>query len=294
MKYLPILLLILLSCTKQVTDNPAPLVNDFITEWVGEKPAFKISVWVTGNQVTVNWDKKGRNKYMPQRKIGDVWTDLFSSPCECGQFIETLPAGDYPYRVLSYDRSGGLNGTSGIVVGSVASAPTPPTPGQTRVIKIAFDPYYVSYWNAFLSDTTLLGSGLEQWRIDTIMNRVRTAFAGYNVVFVHEGEADQTCVVTRSSSWYGSVGGVAFLGSFYQDKECFVFSELLYYNTNNISKAIIHELGHTLNLRHTLDLSLSDNWMAYAYTYWMQYFYTVMDNVGNLVNQPLVIQNMLQ
>lgn len=59
-------------------------------------------------------------------------------------------------------------------------------------------------------------------------------------------------IVTTSSSWYGSTGGVAYIGSFTwgDDTPCWVFSALLKYNTKNIAEAISHELGHTLGLQH--------------------------------------------
>jgi hypothetical protein len=59
-------------------------------------------------------------------------------------------------------------------------------------------------------------------------------------------------IITSSHEWYGSAGGVAFLGSFSwgDDNPAFVFSAVLNYNPKNISEAASHETGHTLNLQH--------------------------------------------
>jgi len=59
-------------------------------------------------------------------------------------------------------------------------------------------------------------------------------------------------VLTTSSSWYGQAGGVAYINSFSwgDNTPCFVFTELLGYNTKYIAEATSHELGHTLGLRH--------------------------------------------
>lgn len=61
-------------------------------------------------------------------------------------------------------------------------------------------------------------------------------------------------VITPTSAWYGSAGGVAFLGSFawggYPGTPCWVFENQLGYNAKNIAEAASHEAGHTLSLRH--------------------------------------------
>jgi hypothetical protein len=59
-------------------------------------------------------------------------------------------------------------------------------------------------------------------------------------------------IITVTSDWYGSAGGVSFVNSFSwgDDTPCFVFSALLNYDTKNIAEAVSHEAGHTLGLRH--------------------------------------------
>jgi hypothetical protein len=61
-------------------------------------------------------------------------------------------------------------------------------------------------------------------------------------------------VITPSSAWYGSAGGVAYLNSFNwggtPGTPCWVFENLLGYNAKYIAEACSHEAGHTLSLRH--------------------------------------------
>lgn len=61
-------------------------------------------------------------------------------------------------------------------------------------------------------------------------------------------------VVTPTSSWYGSAGGVAYVGSFTwggtPGTPCWVFENQLGNSTKNIAEAASHEVGHTLTLRH--------------------------------------------
>ncbi|MFN9115403.1 MAG: pre-peptidase C-terminal domain-containing protein, partial [Bacteroidota bacterium] len=62
----------------------------------------------------------------------------------------------------------------------------------------------------------------------------------------------QRIVVTPTSSWYGSAGGVAYVESFRWGLEIpgFVFSTLLGNNDKRVAEATSHETGHTLGLYH--------------------------------------------
>jgi PKD repeat protein len=60
-------------------------------------------------------------------------------------------------------------------------------------------------------------------------------------------------VISPSSAWYGSAGGVAYLGSFNwnSDTPCFIFSDKLGPNSEKaVAEAAAHEAGHTLGLSH--------------------------------------------
>jgi len=61
-------------------------------------------------------------------------------------------------------------------------------------------------------------------------------------------------VVTPTSAWYGSAGGVAYVGSFTwggtPGTPCWVFENQLGYSPKSIAEAAAHEVGHTLTLKH--------------------------------------------
>ena len=104
------------------------------------------------------------------------------------------------------------------------------------------------------------GSGLTDVQINEIFNRVAEDYRPFNLnvttdsaKFLAAPIAQRSRVIlTVSSSWYGSAGGVSFVGSFTwgDDTPAFVFSALLSYNTKNIAEAASHEAGHTLGLYH--------------------------------------------
>jgi hypothetical protein len=61
-------------------------------------------------------------------------------------------------------------------------------------------------------------------------------------------------IFTPTSAWYGSAGGVAYVGSFAwggtPGTPCWVFENQLGYSSKNMAEAASHEAGHTLSLRH--------------------------------------------
>jgi hypothetical protein len=61
-------------------------------------------------------------------------------------------------------------------------------------------------------------------------------------------------VITPTSSWYPSAGGVAYVGSFTwggtPGTPCWVFENALGYNAKSVAEAASHEVGHTLTLKH--------------------------------------------
>ncbi len=70
-------------------------------------------------------------------------------------------------------------------------------------------------------------------------------------------------VVTPTSAWYGSAGGVAYVGSFtwggFPGTPCWVFENQLGNNPKNIAEAASHEVGHTLTLKHQSTYDASCN-----------------------------------
>jgi hypothetical protein len=134
-------------------------------------------------------------------------------------------------------------------------------PSAPAVIFLDFDGHTVegTVWN--YDGAILCGaSGLDNTKITNTFNRVAEDFRPFNINVTTDSTKFLAApiskrirvIVTISHEWYGSAGGVAFVGSFNwgDDTPCFVFSGLLNYNTKNISEAISHETGHTLGLYH--------------------------------------------
>lgn len=134
-------------------------------------------------------------------------------------------------------------------------------PSATGVIFLDFDGHTVqgTSWN-YNGPIVCGASGLNNTQITEVFNRVAEDYRPFNInvttdstKFLAAPATKRTRVIlTVSSSWYGSSGGVAFVGSFPwgDDTPCFVFSALLNYNVKNISEATAHEAGHTLGLYH--------------------------------------------
>ncbi|HMO33983.1 MAG TPA: T9SS type A sorting domain-containing protein [Lacibacter sp.] len=93
-----------------------------------------------------------------------------------------------------------------------------------------------------------------------IFNQVSEDFRPFNlnittdsaVYFAAPLNRRMRVIITPTSSWYGSAGGVAYVESFRwgQEVPAFVFSALLNNNAKMISEAASHEIGHTLGLYH--------------------------------------------
>lgn len=143
-------------------------------------------------------------------------------------------------------------------------------PSATAVIFLDFDGQTVdnTSWNT--SGPIYCGaSGLTNSQITEIFNRVSEDYRPFNVNITTDSTvywaAPATMrtrvILTVTSSWYGSAGGVSFVGSFTwgDDTPCFVFTALLNYNTKNISEAAAHEAGHTLGLYHQASYDASCN-----------------------------------
>ncbi len=154
--------------------------------------------------------------------------------------------------------------------------------GASKVIYLDFDGHVTTgtYWNSnfnggadivslpydFNGNTNSF-SDAELSRIQNIWARVAEDFAMYNIdvttddpgseALRRSGPGDQyygiRVVISPSNSWYGSAGGVAYVGSFdwSSDTPTFVFSNLLGSgNEKYVTDATSHETGHTLGLSH--------------------------------------------
>lgn len=151
--------------------------------------------------------------------------------------------------------------------GEVAEA-TPPSrdsrPSATAVIYLDFDGQSVSgtEWNTLRNVTTInaAASTLTTNEMDEVWARVAEDFAPFHISVTTNAarytNAPQNrrirVIITPTSSWYGSAGGVAYLGSFTWtgDTPCWVFENLLGDDVKSIAEAASHEAGHTFNLKH--------------------------------------------
>ena len=134
-------------------------------------------------------------------------------------------------------------------------------PAAAPTIFIDFDGQTVSgtSWNG-TGPIYCGASGLTNAQITEIFNRVAEDYRPFTInvttdstmYFSAPANRRTRVIVTVTSDWYGSAGGVSFVNSFTwgDDTPCFVFSALLNYNTKNVAEAISHEAGHTLGLRH--------------------------------------------
>ncbi len=135
-------------------------------------------------------------------------------------------------------------------------------PSASAVIFLDFDGHNVTgtNWN-YIPVIQCDPSGVEQSKITEIFNRVAEDYRPFNINITTDSTkywaAPTTkrmrVILTVSSSWYGSAGGVAFVNSFTwgNNTPCFVFTALLgVNNAKNIAEAVAHEAGHTLGLYH--------------------------------------------
>jgi hypothetical protein len=142
-------------------------------------------------------------------------------------------------------------------------------PSAGATIFLDFDGHLVqgTSWN-YLGPIDCGASTLTADNIETIFNRVAEDYRPFNVNITTDSVKFLNAplnrrirvIVTVSSSWYGSAGGVAFNGSFTwgDDTPAFVFSQLLGNNVKNVAEAISHEAGHTLGLFHQAQYDLTN------------------------------------
>jgi len=150
-------------------------------------------------------------------------------------------------------------------------------PSASAVLFLDFDGHTVANtsWN-YAGPIYCGGSGLNSTQITTVFNRVAEDYRPFNINVTtdstkyHAAPATMRMrvIITVTSEWYGSAGGVAFIGSFTwgDNTPCFVFSALLNYNVKNISEAVAHEAGHTLSLYHQASYDANCN-MTSQYNY---------------------------
>ncbi len=143
----------------------------------------------------------------------------------------------------------------------------------SATIFLDFDGHTVQspYWNGG-THFYATPSGLSNTQIITAFYQIAEDFSPFNlnittdstVYFAAPINKRQRIIITAYSSWYGSAGGVAYLGCFTWGMEIpgFVFANLLGYNEKNIGEAASHETGHTLGLNHQTLYDANCNFVA--------------------------------
>lgn len=136
---------------------------------------------------------------------------------------------------------------------------------SNKVIYLDFDGQKVTGtgWNSGNTINAAASNALNNSNsIRQIWNRVSEDYRPFNVNVttdsVRFNNAHPTSrirvIFTPTSAWYGSAGGVAFLGSFtwggYPGTPCWIFENQLGYSNKSMAEAASHEVGHTLSLMH--------------------------------------------
>lgn len=134
-------------------------------------------------------------------------------------------------------------------------------PSASAVIFLDFDGHTVegTAWN-YNGPIVCQPASLDADKITQIFNRVAEDYRPFNINITTDSakflaaplDKRMRVILTVSSSWYGSAGGVAFVNSFTygDDTPCFIFTALLNNNVKYIAEAAAHEAGHTLGLYH--------------------------------------------
>ncbi len=134
-------------------------------------------------------------------------------------------------------------------------------PSASAVIFLDFDGHTVegTSWNGsgpFYCNSANLTAD----QITEVFNRVAEDYRPFNINITTDSTkywaAPSTrrmrVILTTSSSWFGSAGGVSYNNSFTwgDNTPSFVFTALLNYNVKSVAEAASHEAGHTLGLNH--------------------------------------------
>ena len=149
-----------------------------------------------------------------------------------------------------------------VAIGATAQVPLLNSfPSARATIFLDFDGQYVTgtSWN-WSGPIDAQPSGFTVDAMTQMFNRVAEDYRIFNInittdstVFI-AAPANQRMrvIVTPTYQWYGSAGGIAFVGSFTwgDNTPCWVFAGLLGNNPKYVAEAISHEAGHTLGLQH--------------------------------------------
>jgi hypothetical protein len=134
-------------------------------------------------------------------------------------------------------------------------------PSAKATVYLDFDGQYVTGTSWNMSGPLTLGpANMSNAQVTEVFDRISEDYRPFNINITTDSTVywaapvnqRMRLILTISSSWYGSAGGVSYVNSFTwgDNTPAFVFTALLNYNTKNVAEAASHEIGHTLGLRH--------------------------------------------
>ncbi len=127
-------------------------------------------------------------------------------------------------------------------------------------------------------------SSLSITQMQSVVNNFVLAFSKFNVIittseyqYLLGNKFKRIRVIFTTTNFYAPVGGTAFVNSFGwgNDTPCFVFTKSLNFNIKYIKEAAVHEVGHTLGLRHQAVVD-SNCVLISEYNYGTKYFAPLM------------------
>jgi len=201
--------------------------------------------------------------------------------------------------------------------GGDTTTPQPPNAMHKGCFLIDGDGYNVPAGVWSVTGFYCAGSDFDQSQINAIINQVKSYWAAFDAEITTDEALYNTypvnkrmrVVITRTN-FYGNVGGVANINSINwidQQKQCFVFCDLLGRNLDFNAKATAHEMGHTTNCFHHRNIShypdgscavigeyqQSNHLMANCYYFNNCLFTTGETTCGVFTNDPNNIKNSL-
>jgi hypothetical protein len=216
---------------------------------------------VTNNTASFAWNNTTARKYYVYKNGSYVGTANTNSYTEPG----LLPATTYSFTVVAIGKGNKICVESQPLSITTTNVTEPPPSGggeTNQVIFLQFKPCTITDLNWSSTPIVSPGSGLTEDKQLEVFNYYKSIYSEHPKLSFTMDQAvfdaadpthRQETVFTTNSSWYGSAGGVSFIGSFNFNKVNWVFSELLNFVARNCAVAGVHEGGHGLGCYHAVD-----------------------------------------